>query len=94
VSSSIANVLQASQIAVVFYQLSNSIVNFTSGLLRLQLSSNYFQLELLALIKEFLKYNSTLPFSKFNYNRTSGLLRLRLFSTFFLVQRYFFTFMC
>jgi hypothetical protein len=41
-SSSIAVVLQASQTAVVFYQLSSSIVIYTSGLLRLQLTSSIF----------------------------------------------------
>jgi hypothetical protein len=38
-SSSIAVVLQASQTAVFFYRISNSIVSCNSGLLRLQLSS-------------------------------------------------------
>jgi hypothetical protein len=64
----------------------------TSGLLRLQLSSTNFQVQLLAVLPDFSGFNCLLPTFKFNCNCTSGLLRLQLSSTFFLfqVQRVFF----
>jgi hypothetical protein len=63
-----------------------------SGLLRLQLSSTNFQVQLLAVLPDFSGFNYLLPTFKFNCNYTSGLLRLQLSSTFFLfqVQRLFF----
>jgi hypothetical protein len=56
----------------------------TSGLLRLQLSSTNFQVQLLAILPDFSGFNCLLPIFKFNCNCTSGLLRLQLSSTFFL----------
>jgi hypothetical protein len=82
-SSSITDVLQTSQTAVVFYQLSSSIVICTLGVLRLQLSSIIFQVHLLAVLPDFSGFDCLLPIFNFNYNCTPGLLRLQLFSTFF-----------
>jgi hypothetical protein len=59
-------VLQASQTAVVFYQLPSSIVNCTSGLLRLQLSSTNFHVQLLAVLQDFSGFNCLLPTFKCN----------------------------
>jgi hypothetical protein len=61
-SSSIAVILQVSQTAVVLYQLSNSIVSCTSGLLRLQLTSTNFQVQLLAVLPDFSGFNCHLPY--------------------------------
>jgi hypothetical protein len=58
----------------------------TSGLLRLQLSSTNFQVQLLAVLPDFSGFNCLLPSFKFNCNCTSGLLRLQLSSTFFLIS--------
>jgi hypothetical protein len=55
----------------------------TSGLLRLQLSSTKFQVQLLAVLQDFSGFNCLLPTFKFNCNCTSSLLRLQLSSTFF-----------
>jgi hypothetical protein len=55
----------------------------TSGLLRLQLSSTKFQVQLLVVLLDFSGFNCLLPSFKFNCNCTSGLLRLQLSSTFF-----------
>jgi hypothetical protein len=60
-SSSIAVVFQASKTELVFYQLSSSIDSCTSGLLRLQLSSADFQVQLLAVLQEFLGFNGIIP---------------------------------
>jgi hypothetical protein len=64
----------------------------TSGLLRLQLFSTNFQVQLLAVLQDFSGFNCLLPNFKFICNCTSGLLRLQLSSTFFLcqIQRLFF----
>jgi hypothetical protein len=65
----------------------------TSGLLRLQMSSTNFQVQLLAVLPDFSGFNCLLPTFKFNCNCTSGLLRLQLSSTFvfkFQVQRLYF----
>jgi hypothetical protein len=93
-SSSIVAVLQASQTAVVFYHLSSSIVSCTSGLLRLQLSSANFQVQLLAVLQNFSFYNCLLPIFKFDCNCTSGLLRLQYFSYYFIQFQRFFSFTC
>jgi hypothetical protein len=58
----------------------------TSGLLRLQLSSTIFQVQLLAVLPDFSGFNCLLPIFKFNCNCTSGLLRLQLTTTFFKFQ--------
>jgi hypothetical protein len=55
----------------------------TSGLLRLQLSSNNFQVQLLAVLPDFSRFNCLLPTIKFNCNCTSGLLMLQLSSSIF-----------
>jgi hypothetical protein len=88
-SISIAVVLQASQTAVVFYQLSSSTVSCTSGLLRLHLSSFIVLSSIVTVLPDFSGFNCLLPY--FQVQFTSGLLRLQLFSTlFFQVQRLFF----
>jgi hypothetical protein len=59
----------------------------TSGLLRVQLSSTNFQVQLLAVLPDLSGFNCLLPTFKFNCNCTSGLLRLQLSSTlFFLIS--------
>jgi hypothetical protein len=61
--------------------ISISIVSCTSGLLRLQLSSTNYQVQLLAVLPDFSGFKCLLPIFKFNCNCTSGLLRLQLFYT-------------
>jgi hypothetical protein len=64
----------------------------TSGLLRLQLSSTNFQVQLLAVLPDISGFNCLLPTFKLNCKCTSGLLRLQLsFTFFFQVQRLFFS---
>jgi hypothetical protein len=60
---------------------SSSIVSCTSGLLRLQLYSTNYQVQLLAVLMNFSGLNCLLPILKLNCNCTSGLLRLQSFST-------------
>jgi hypothetical protein len=67
-SSSIAVVLQASQTAIVFYQLSSSIVSCTFGLLRLQLSSSIFSSSIVTVLPEYSGYYCFLRFFNFKFN--------------------------
>jgi hypothetical protein len=55
----------------------------TSGLLRLQLYSTNFQVQLLGVLTDYSGFNCLLSTFKFNCNCNSGLLRLQLSSTFF-----------
>jgi hypothetical protein len=56
------------QASIVFSQLSSSIVSCTSGLLRLQLSSSIFQVQLLSVLPDYSGYNCFLRFFNFNFN--------------------------
>jgi hypothetical protein len=81
-SSLIAVVLQASQTAVVFYNLSSSIVSCTSGFFRLQLSFTNYQTVKFnsSCILGFTDCSCLLPFSSSIVSFASGLIRPQLSS--------------